>query len=75
MGALVPRVQQILVHARLTDAPKFAIDQADEVAQWNTLGDESQCKRMEMRRPRREGAMIDEVRKLIMHVLHLRTHD
>ena len=74
VGALVPRVQQVLVPSRPTDAPKFAIYQADEVAQRNTLGDESHGKHMEMGRPRCEGSMIDEVRELVVHVLHLRTH-
>ena len=72
MDALVAGVHDVLVHARAAYGPKLAVDEADEVADWEAVVDECLRKGLEVRRPRGERAVVGQVGERIQHVLHLR---
>ena len=58
---LVPRVEHVLVPSRPADGPQLAIDEADQVGDGQACAVECLGKLVEVRRPGREGALVDEV--------------
>ena len=71
MDALVPRVQHLLVLARAAARPELAVDESDQVVNGQVMLAEGLSKVLKVIRPRGEGAVVDQVRELSVHVLHL----
>ena len=74
VDALVSRVQHLLPLARAADGEELAIDEGDKVVDWDATAGEHLCERGKLRRPRGEGALVDQMRKFGVDVLHHVAH-